>query len=568
MRTSLIIVFCFISHVTMAQQLAWLVQSGGPNMDLARDLVLDKDGNSYTTGSVGTTAIFGDVPFESDQLPIGGKGYLQKVNPDGALEWFFVLDGPGSCEGINLATDISGNIYVVGTFSGSIDFDPDSTTEFIMETEASYRLFVLKVDANMDFIWAFSLDGNIEYLEADVTLDAHENIYLGGLYNDSLDVDPSDQEFWLPRYGSTDIFYAKYNSFGDFIWAKAMGSSRNDALLEMTYDQHSGSIVSTGYFREQIAETSDGESVDITSNDSWDVFVQKIDTSGSLEWTKAFGGGSLDVGQAIDTDLDGNIYTGGSFMTAVDFDPGEDVYELTAFTTGSNGLVNDDGFVQKLDSDGAFIWARVLNSVGSVLLYDLTVDGQGNVHTTGNFSGELSSSPVTLNDTIVGGETPFFTSFVATYSEEGMGQQAFAIGGGDPSIDQRIEVSPTNEIILAGNFSETVNFAPMEERLFQSRGILDGYVAKINPQSVSNLELNAGSFTLFPNPANSELNIELSSTFANIKSASIYNSFGVKIYEESNMHDYTIDVGDFPSGMYFFVLESTNQSFVKKWIKD
>ena len=537
-------------------------------MDLARDLVLDKDGNCFTTGSVGTTAIFGEIPFESDQLPVGGKGYLQKVKPDGNIEWFFVLDGPGSCEGINLATDQIGNIYVVGTFSGSIDFDPDSTDEFVLETSASYRLFVLKVNSKMEFHWVFALEGNHEYVEADIALDQSGNIYLGGLYNDSLDVDPGDSENWLPLYGSTDIFYAKYSSTADLIWAKAMGSTRNDALLELTYDAFSGSVVSTGYFREQIEMTSDGEEVNITSNDSWDVFVQKVDTSGVLKWTRAFGGQSLDVGQGIVTDDEGNIYSGGSFMTSIDFDPGAGEYVLDAFSTGSTGFVNDDGYIQKLNADGEFIWARVLNSVGSVLLYDLDLDAQNNVYLTGNFSGEMTSTPIGLDDTLVGGEVPFFTSFVARYDQDGLGLGAFAVGGGDPSIDQRIEISPNEEIILAGNFSESVNFEPrQEEQIYQSRGILDGYVAKFNQQTVPTFEIGADNVKVFPNPVVDFLQVEVSTEYSTIESLSIYNLLGLRIYDQSSLLGSPIDVSHFPSGIYLLVLKEANQAYVKKWAK-
>ena len=554
----LILGLLFIHYVAFgfAQSISWLVQSGGEGMDLARDLVVDHGGNVYTTGSVGPRVLFGDTLFESPNLPIGNKGYVQKVDTDGKLEWVFVLDGNGSAEGLNLAVDSQSNLYVVGTFSGSIDFDPDPIAKHVLETTADYRLFLLKIGPEKTFEWVITLENSEAYVEADVTLDSFGNIYLGGLFSDPIDLDPGPNTAAHESQGSSDIFYAKYSGVGELIWSISMGSDRNDALLELVFDPTSNTLVSTGYFRNRIDTSSDGQVVDIAAKDSWDAFVQKLDTSGQILWTRAFGGLSLDVGQAIDVDDQGNIYSGGSFMTIVDFDPGPDLFILTALGADESGLlVNDDGYIQKLDAGGNFIWARSLRSAQTGIIYDLDVF-QDDIYVTGNFSDRLFLElDTTTSKSLVGNITPFFTSFVGKYDLEGSFREGFSIGGGDPSIDQRIEIF-NDRIILAGNFSESVDFLMGENHRYHSRGILDAYVAKINlERSTADLAQSPAKLHLFPNPTKEEFLIELP-PFLGSADLKIFDVMGsLHLYRRNYGGKEPINVSQLPAGVYHILLE-------------
>ncbi len=113
----------------------------------------------------------------------------------------------------------------------------------------------------------------------------------------------------------------------------------------------------------------------------------------SLQWAKHIGGTSNTYPQAIITDKNGNVYTTGSFDGSTDFDPGPAIFGLT-----SNGGVagGEDIYITKLDPAGNFVWAKSLGAssgVSSDRGLSVSVDGFGNVYTTGFFFGTVDFNP-------------------------------------------------------------------------------------------------------------------------------------------------------------------------------
>lgn len=117
-------------------------------------------------------------------------------------------------------------------------------------------------------------------------------------------------------------------------------------------------------------------------------FVQKNTAqTANFEWVKQTGGTSSDISWATATDASGNVYTTGQFQGTVDFDPGTNVFNLTA-----NGSAC--AFILKLDAAGNFVWATHFQvAVGTSLGRSIAVDATGNVFTTGFFRGDVDFDP-------------------------------------------------------------------------------------------------------------------------------------------------------------------------------
>src|SRR5690606_1756907 len=98
------------------------------------------------------------------------------------------------------------------------------------------------------------------------------------------------------------------------------------------------------------------------------------------------GGTSFDVGNGIQVDAAGYVYTTGTFQGTGDFNPGSGVFNLVS-AGGS------DIFVQKMDSDGNFIWAKAMGGSGADTGFALAVDGSQNVYVTGSFLGTADFDP-------------------------------------------------------------------------------------------------------------------------------------------------------------------------------
>jgi hypothetical protein len=106
----------------------------------------------------------------------------------------------------------------------------------------------------------------------------------------------------------------------------------------------------------------------------------------TFDWAKSMGSTGADYGNSITTDASGNVYTTGLFQDTVDFDPGAGTFNLTC-----NG--SSDIFIQKLDANGNFIWAKSMGSFSGDVPNSVAVDALGNVYTTGYFNGTVDFDP-------------------------------------------------------------------------------------------------------------------------------------------------------------------------------
>ena len=107
--------------------LDWVVQMGGVGLDNGRSIALDQDGNVITTGRIeGSVTCL--LPGEAGTFNLTTFGtqdvFIQKLSQDGNHLWTRHCGGTGTANGEEVLTDDSGNIIVMGNFSGTVDFDP------------------------------------------------------------------------------------------------------------------------------------------------------------------------------------------------------------------------------------------------------------------------------------------------------------------------------------------------------------------------------------------------------------------------------------------------------------
>lgn len=87
--------------------------------------------------------------------------------------------------------DTYGNVFITGTFKGSVDFDPDTTLTFILNAVPNrVNKFFAKYDSLGKFLWVKNIIAKSNSYPFNISLDKYNNVYLSGPYSDSLDVDP------------------------------------------------------------------------------------------------------------------------------------------------------------------------------------------------------------------------------------------------------------------------------------------------------------------------------------------------------------------------------------------
>ena len=420
--------------------------------DNANHVALDAAGNAYITGTFTGTKDFDPGPdtFELTSSNTSIASFVVKFENDGDFAWASMLNPSGafiSAISKAVAVDALGNVYAVGTFDGTADFDPGPGGLPLSSTDGSTDGFIWKLDNDGNLDWARVISGSLTEQPNELAVHAG-GIYITGSFSGTPDFDPGVGIVNLSAGAEADTFVARYNTNGELAWARGMSGNSNRG--NGIFVNESG-VYTTGAFSGTV-DFDPGIGVsNLISSGGQDIFVSKLSKGGSFGWAQSMGGESNDSGNGIVVDQSGNVLTTGFFIATADFDPGPGTLDLT-------GVGVSDTFVSKLDSSGDFVWARKLgNNEGNAI----TVDLFDNVYATGGFSGtsDFDPGPNKFNLTSAGG----LDVFVSKLSASGDFAWARNMGGTDTEGDQGrgIAVNPaTKEVYTVGVFHGAADLDP------------------------------------------------------------------------------------------------------------
>jgi len=188
----------------------------------------------------------------------------------------------------------------------------------------------------------------------------------------------------------------------------------------------------------------------LTSLGGTDGFLAKYSPSGSLQWVSRFGGSGTENVTSLVRDASGNLYVGGSFSGAADFDPGPGFQVL-------NSLGDLDGFVAKYSGSGDLVWVRRFGGTASDQVNDLAVDAAGNVYAVGAFLGQANSLPAAGPTLVADGSA--IDGFVLALDAGGTIRWALPIGGNQDDEVRAVAVGLGGSITVAGSFHGGADFA-------------------------------------------------------------------------------------------------------------
>jgi co-chaperonin GroES (HSP10) len=382
------------------------------------------------------------------------------------LAFPFQLTGNYDLESIRIAVDSSGNVYTTGYFYNTVDFDPGAGTTNLTSAGGA-DIFIQKLDSSGNLVWAKGMGSTSDDYGSGIAVDGSGNVTTTGTFGGTVDFDAGAGTTNLTSAGDSDAFLLKLDSEGALIWVRGIGGSGSDRGTDVAIDA-SGNVYTTGWFS-NTCDFDPGTGVtNLTSIGLVDSFVLKLDSSGSYVWAKGFGGSGNDDASGIAVDESGNVYTSGHFFNTVDFDPGLGTTNLNV-SSGST-------FVQKLDSDGALVWAKNMAGSGSQPS-DIAVDSTGSVYTTGYFQGISDFDPDggTVNLTASGD-----SAFICKLDSSGSFAWAKQI---DQSYGHGIAIDGSNNVYtvgMFGYFQATVDFDPGPGTSNLTRvGQYDAFVQKL-----------------------------------------------------------------------------------------
>ena len=357
----------------------WAKQFGGVNEEFSENIAVDNTGNVIIGGHYIGTADFNPGPSTFNLTSNGSEDiFILKLDPSGSFLWAKSIGGVNSDQNFAVEVDPSGNVYAVGVFTFTVDFDPGAGNFNLNFSNGNGYIF--KLDASGNFSWAKQIKAGVE----DIHIDAAGNIYLTGNFGGTVDFDLGAGVFNLTASAS-DMYVTKLNSAGNFTWAKKMGGNLSIESISICTDLN-GNIYTTGRFEGTVDFNPGAATNNITSNGEWDAFISKLDASGNFVWVDKIGGANWEYAFGVDVDASGNVYIGGAFQDVVDFDPGAGITSLTSF-----GLVN--AYTLKLNSSGNLLWVVPFNSFDQIYSYAIAANDDGTCYVAGDFSSSADFNP-------------------------------------------------------------------------------------------------------------------------------------------------------------------------------
>jgi len=436
---------------------AWSL--GGISNDNANNMTTDNSGNIYVIGEFSSNFNVFDVNrnLSSTQTSSGNTDvYLAKYNAEGVFQWVSKIGGSGEDNGNEVAVDNRGNVYVTGVFNGSVSFsNSNQNIATTLTGIGGQDVFLAKYNANGNLIWATKGGGSFGDYGYSIAIDNLENVYVtggyeGGIINFFNAGNQAKTTAGISTTG-TDIFTAKFDASGNFLWVRAevspLAAGATDVGYSITTDNAGASYI-TGLSWGRVSG----------STGSNDFFVIKYNSDGSKVWEKTYGGGGNDVGTKIITDNNGSIYLTG-------------LYEATVSSLNLAAIGGSDAFVLKIRSaDGVLDWAKSIGGNANEVGEGITVDKDGLVYCIGRYNSSPITQPINLKNA---GKTD---AFVSKYNRNGVLIGIESIGGAGDDIGKCIVVSKTgNRIFGAGRFDASFsigtnsigNFGSTDAFIFQ-----------------------------------------------------------------------------------------------------
>lgn len=367
------------------------------------------------------------------------------------LSWAKAMGGTSFNSASSLKVDASGNVFTVGYFNGTTDFDPGTGT-FNLISAGFSDVFISKLDAAGNFLWAKQLGGaNYDYANS-VAIDASGNVYTTGYFQGTGDFDPGTGVVNLTSNGSADIFITKLDAGGNFLWAKSIGGTNYDNANSIAVDA-AGNVYTVGDFNGTVDFDPGTGTFNLSGIANGDVFILKLNATGNFVYAKNLKSDNLCYGYSIALDASTNIYTCGSFEGTIDLDPGATSFTLNAPTGGG------DIYVSKLDANGNFIWGKGMGGLDYEEAKAIAVDAFGNVYTTGYFQNVSDFDPgvgtFTLDAT-----GNFDEVFISKLDASGNFVWAKQLSGGGNDNSHSITTDALNNVYTTGFFTQTVDFDP------------------------------------------------------------------------------------------------------------
>ena len=377
----------FIAKYDPSGNLLWardIVGTSG-TIDEGYALAVDPSGNVAVAGSYQSAATFG-----STTLNAGGmfEGFVAKLNPSGQFLWAKSTTGSGSSvtQTAGLTIDASGNVISAGFYSGTVNFDPNGGTS-TPPSASSRAIFVQKLDASGNLVWAQGIAGSDINQANSVVADPSGNLYVTGTFTGQVNFDAGTGSTLLNAGGYEDPFLMKLSAAGKLAWAKDL------SLTGFNFGQGTGvavdgfgNVFAAGYFAGVMTLDPTAAGAKLTSAGGFDVFTAEYDGTGNFIAAQSGGGTGFDANFGIGVNSTGQVaiagrYTGPATFGSVTLpaQPSKSIYvaQLNSFQPPAPPSAPSAPGLEAASDSGLSNSDRITNVTSPV--FDVTTASAGNL---------------------------------------------------------------------------------------------------------------------------------------------------------------------------------------------
>ncbi len=417
------------------------------------------------------------------------------------LQWAFKQPSPivgGTITIINSTKDSSGNLYYIGTFSNTADFDPSSGVANLTAI-ASSDMFIAKYTSNGDYVWAKNITGTGAITPRAIEIGAN-SLFFAGTFTNTIDVDASTSTTVnLVSNGQEDIFLVKYDLNGTYLAGKSIGAMNGpDDVNDIKFN--SNHIFIAGVFRATADfDPAVGTIFNLSSTGvSRDGFIGKYTTDLDFSYAHSISGDGTENPGSLSFDSLGNLYVTGTTSGVTDFDP-------SASTATINISSNRGSFIAKYTNAGGFVWVKNIGgntSGGSVYKNKIVVGSDNSLYVAGSFNLSSDFNPSSSFNFL---DASYHDVFIAKYDANGNYIWAGKIGATNFGLDtfSSLVLDDSNNLYLTGIFSGVVDFdiSSGTVTIDSANGI--GFFAKYSSAGVLSYAFNTTEI-IAGNPLNTE----------------------------------------------------------------
>jgi hypothetical protein len=564
---------CFVAELDTAANFVWVKTFGATQNDIIKSAEVTNEG----------IFLVGEFSGNMEQVTGDFSMFIQKRTLNGNVVWTKSIGNSRKINGSSIAVDSIGAVYLVGVFNGEkLDFNSNSIKDSLLTSEKipntslfTDDIFILKLDALGDFKWvrkvgsASSDAANSLYLRSDYFV-------VTGFYQGSnTDFGNSKK---LTSTGKEDFFIGKYDLSGTCLWIKGVGGPKTD-IGRSIYVDINNNIYVAGSFQDNLGTTGVDFNPGIgtfylKSDKTINAFYLKLTKNGDFDFAGSYGGLGVDQATFISVDKMEDVMIVGNFEMKASFD---------------NEILNSKG------KSESFILKTIKNKKRTVIIqYDLggidpattTFNLQVLGRDIGNYKWRkdidiLTGAAHSINgdeNTIlidsIQGEGDIYASISCSNYFVVDEDEAWYL----PSLEELKWMYSNKELL--GGFKEGTYWSSTENNLSNATGIsfIDGstvsdikskrnYVRPVRkiPKSNVGLDVNLiGNVLIFPNPASTKINVELSKidnnsyiTLASVSGEQVYHT-------KVNTKEVTIPLDGVAKGIYILNYSTDSGIFTTK----